>query len=74
MPPARVFIVLGLVVLGTGLLLLLLERAGVRPGEWLGRLPGDVRVERGSTRIYFPWVTCLVLSALATLALWFFRR
>lgn len=33
---------------------------------WLGRLPGDIAVERGNFRIYFPIVTCVVLSLLLT--------
>jgi hypothetical protein len=40
----------------------------------LGRLPGDL-VWRGKTAtVYFPWVTCLVLSLLGTLVLWIFSR
>ncbi len=33
-------------------------------------LPGDVRYESGSTRVYFPIVSCLVLSAVLTLGMW----
>ena len=40
----------------------------------LGRLPGDIVIEREHSRFYFPWVSCLAISALASLALWFFRR
>jgi hypothetical protein len=29
---------------------------------WFGRLPGDVRYESGSTRIYIPWVSMLLIS------------
>jgi len=36
----------------------------------LGRLPGDLAVERGNWRFYFPIVTCLLLSLLMTLVLW----
>jgi len=41
---------------------------------WLGRLPGDIRIERGNSAFYFPIVTCLVLSILLTLIVSFFRR
>jgi hypothetical protein len=41
---------------------------------WLGRLPGDIRVERGNSTLYFPLVTCLILSILLSLILSFFRR
>jgi hypothetical protein len=39
-----------------------------------GRLPGDIVVRRGSFSFYFPIVTCVVLSLLATLLLSFLRR
>jgi hypothetical protein len=42
---------------------------------FLGRLPGDISVNRGNFRFYFPIVTSLVLSVLATIILnIFFRR
>jgi hypothetical protein len=41
---------------------------------WLGRLPGDIRIERGNSAFYFPIVTCLVISIALSLVLSFFRR
>lgn len=41
---------------------------------WLGRLPGDIRIERGNSVFYFPIVTCLIVSILLTLILSLFRR
>lgn len=41
---------------------------------WLGRLPGDIRIERGNTAFYFPIVTCIVISVLLTLIMSLFRR
>lgn len=41
---------------------------------WLGRLPGDIRIERGNSVLYFPIVTCLVISVVLSLILSFFRR
>jgi hypothetical protein len=63
-----------LVVLG-GLLAVigLLLWGGFGKG-WFGRLPGDVYYSKGQFSFYFPVVTCLLLSALITLVLWFFRR
>jgi len=40
----------------------------------LGRLPGDIRIETESGGFYFPIVTCIVLSAVLSLVLWFLRR
>jgi hypothetical protein len=41
---------------------------------WFGRLPGDIRIERGNSVFYFPIVTCIVVSIVLTLLLSFFRR
>lgn len=41
---------------------------------WLGRLPGDIRIERENFSFYFPLGSCLLLSALLSLLLWLFRR
>jgi hypothetical protein len=40
---------------------------------WLGRLPGDIRIEGEHTRVYFPLTTCLILSGLLTLVMWIVR-
>lgn len=56
----RYIILIGLLMLVVGALLPYLERL---PGlSWLGRLPGDIRIEGQRMRFYFPIATCLVLS------------
>lgn len=57
---------------------LLLVAAGVAwqlVGQYLplGRLPGDIAIERHNVRFYFPLVTCLIVSAVLTLASWLWR-
>jgi len=47
--------------------------AGLGSG-WLGRLPGDIRIERGNSVFYFPIVTCLIVSIVLSLLLSLFRR
>jgi hypothetical protein len=42
--------------------------------RWLGRLPGDIRIERGNFAFYFPIVTCIIISVVLTLILSLFRR
>jgi hypothetical protein len=59
----------GVVMVLLGLLLW----SGVGAG-WLGRLPGDVRIERGHSSFYFPIVTCIIISVLLSLIMSFFRR
>jgi hypothetical protein len=42
--------------------------------KWIGRLPGDIRVERAHFRFYFPVATMILLSLLVTLILQIFKR
>jgi hypothetical protein len=58
----------GGLIFAFGLVLSLAGRAG------LGRLPGDVVVQRGNWTIYFPIVTSILLSLLLTGLLWLLRR
>jgi hypothetical protein len=41
---------------------------------WLGNLPGDIYIQRGRFTFYFPLTTCLLVSVIITLVLYFFRR
>lgn len=62
-----------LIVLGLVLVLLGgLAWAGML--GWFGRLPGDIRIERGATRVYVPIVSMLIVSLLISLAAYLFRR
>ncbi len=64
---------IGLVmVLVGGILLLVSNFAGKVP--WLGRLPGDIYIERGSWRFYFPLGTSILLSVVLSLLVWLFSR
>jgi hypothetical protein len=40
----------------------------------LGRLPGDLSVQRPGFSLYFPITTCIVISIILTLLMWLFRR
>ena len=63
-----------LVVFGVVLVLLGLVLWSGFGGTWLGRLPGDIRIERGHSSFYFPIVTCIIISVVLSLVLSFFRR
>jgi len=65
---SRFLIVLGLVILALGLLWPVLGRLG------LGRLPGDIVIQRGSFSFYFPLATCIIVSVLLSAAFWLFNR
>jgi hypothetical protein len=63
-----------LLVLGIALAVLGAWLAWGKGMPFLGRLPGDIRIERPGMSFYFPIVTCLVLSAIVSLLLSIFRR
>jgi hypothetical protein len=62
-------VVIGVVMTLVGLVMW----SGFAP-KWLGRLPGDIRIERGHSAFYFPIVTCIILSIVLSLLLSIFRR
>ncbi len=61
-------VIVGLVIAGIGLIYVLAP--GLPP---LGRLPGDIVIERQNSRFYFPIVTCIVISVVLSLILWLIR-
>ncbi len=64
----RLLIALGLLLLVVGLAWPYLSKLP------FGRLPGDIIIEREHSRFYFPLVSGLLLSVVASLLLWLFRR
>jgi hypothetical protein len=65
---ARFLIVLGLAILLMGLLWPYLSKLG------LGRLPGDIVIERENVTLHIPLATCLMLSLVLSLILWVANR
>ena len=65
---ARTLIILGAILLLAGLLWPWILTLG------LGRLPGDIVIERDGFRFYFPIVTGLLVSLIVSAVLWLFRR
>jgi hypothetical protein len=64
----RLLIVIGIVILAAGLLWPWLTKLG------LGRLPGDIRIERDGFGFYFPLTTGLIISIVLSLILWLLRK
>lgn len=64
----RWLIVLGVVLIGIGLLWPVLSRLG------LGRLPGDIVIERENFQFYFPITTSLLISVILSVILWLINR
>jgi len=65
----RFLLIVGIIATLIGLLLW----SGFAP-KWLGRLPGDIRIERGNSVFYFPIVTCIIISIVLSLIFSIFRR
>ena len=65
---ARFLITLGIVLVVLGLLWPIVQKIG------LGRLPGDIVIERENVRFYLPITTSLLLSGALTLLFWFINR
>jgi hypothetical protein len=65
----KFLVIAGCVIALAGLILW----SGLTPG-WLGRLPGDIRIERGGSAFYFPIVTCVIISIALSLVFSIFRR
>jgi membrane protein implicated in regulation of membrane protease activity len=66
---------LGLLIATIGIVLVVLGLL-VATGalSWFGRLPGDIRIESGNTRVYIPITTMLLLSVGLSLLAAIFRR
>jgi hypothetical protein len=60
----KLIVIVGVITTLVGLLLW----SGFAP-KWLGRLPGDIRIEREHSSFYFPIVTCIILSIALSLLL-----
>lgn len=65
----KLLVVFGVLIALAGVVLMLAGRV-----PWLGRLPGDIHVQRGGWTFYFPLATSLLLSLVLTLVLWIFGR
>ena len=65
----KLIFILGIVLTLVGALL---WKTGALGG--LGRLPGDLMIQKGNSSFYFPIVTCVVISLGLTLISWLFRR
>lgn len=68
MPAGRLLIILGIVILVLGMLWPLITRLG------LGRLPGDIVIERENFRLYIPIMTSLIVSVVLSVIFWLINR
>ena len=66
--PGWIFVIIGLLITGIGVVWLTAPSIPL-----LGKLPGDIRIEREKIRFYFPLTTCILLSLLLTGIMWLVR-
>jgi Protein of unknown function (DUF2905) len=68
MPIGRLLIIFGVVLIALGLLWPVIAKIGI------GRLPGDIVIERDNFRLYVPLATSLLISVVLSLLLWLLNR
>jgi uncharacterized protein HemY len=66
---SKTLIIFGVVLIGIGLLLTFLNKV-----PWLGKLPGDIYIQKKNFTFYFPLATSLLLSVILSLIFWLFSR
>ena len=66
--PAWSLVIIGVLIAGIGLVWLFAPSI-----PWLGKLPGDIVIERENFRFYFPITTCILVSLLLTGIVWLVR-
>ncbi len=64
----RAFIIIGILCIIIGLFWPWLAKLPI------GRLPGDIAIERRDMKVFFPITTCIVISVVLTLAAWLMRK
>jgi len=69
-PVGKYIVVIGILIVVVGLIVWF---SGDKL-NWFGNLPGDVRIEKKNVKIFAPFTTMLLLSALLSLLLWVFRK
>ena len=70
MNTGKYIVIIGIIIVAIGLLV---WRFG-NIFSWFGNLPGDIRIENGSSRFYFPVVSCILISIVLSIVLWLVRK
>jgi hypothetical protein len=65
----KLLIIVGIVCILIGVLITYAHKI-----PFLGKLPGDILIEKGNVKIYFPIVTSILLSILISLFLFFYHK
>ncbi len=66
----KYIIAVGLIIVIVGIIIYFFEDKLT----WIGRLPGDIRIENENLKIFFPITTMLIMSILLNAAIWLFKK
>ncbi len=66
----KILIIVGIILVIAGVII---HFAGNRL-NWIGHLPGDIRIEKENVRFYFPLTTMIILSIVLSIILWIIRK
>ena len=69
MPTGKLLIIAGLLIALAGVVITFGPKI-----PFLGKLPGDISIKRENFSFYFPLTSCLLISLLISLVLWFFKK
>lgn len=70
MNPVKILLIAGISLIVLAGVVFLVQKAGIP----IGRLPGDIHIKNENSSFYFPVVSCLLVSAVISLLMYFFRR
>lgn len=70
MQAGKYIVILGIIIIAVGIIVYFFHDKL----HWVGRLPGDVRIEKENFRFYFPITTMMLLSIVVSAMLWIIRR
>jgi hypothetical protein len=67
---------IGKLILAAGIVFVIVGALFMLSGKipWLGRLPGDIIIQRKNFTFYFPLATCILASVLLTIFFWFLGK
>ncbi len=67
---------LGKILIGMGILMIIIGGLFVIGGKipFIGRLPGDIAIQKKNFSFYFPITTCIIISIIFSLIMWLFRK
>lgn len=68
-PISKVLILAGIIITGMGIIFLLMGKI-----PWLGKLPGDIYIEREDFSFYFPITTCIIVSIVVSAVFFFITK